>query len=317
VKLSLAIALTVALSLIVAGSAQAYEWQIAKKVLPSLGISKEATSSSGGAFELSVPTLSLTVKCSSESGSGEILKGGTASASMIFTGCLLSGFTKVCTVRSPGKANGTLGAAINTEFLEVEVGGVEKSYDETSLFMEVLIEGELCPYAETEEEVTGTTAAEVPKVGEEATKRTMKFTKAGSELFFGALSASLVGESTTELAGAHAGQQQAVTPIKFNPAPVAFAGTGGANAKMVTISNDGFFRRIKLKQIGITGPYGLADPNNCEGKVLLIAPNVPNSCVITVTCNEKKPGVLFVKFDVLNTGGAVVGLGISEVDMTC
>lgn len=312
----LVIAMAALLSLIVAGSAQAYEWQIAERIMPSLGISKEATASSGGAFELNVPSLSLTIKCTGESGSGEIVKGGKANASMNLTGCTVFGFSK-CTVRSPGGAAGTLKAEISTEFREADVEGVAKFYDETSLSMIALIEGELCAFNETEEEVTGTTAAEVPKVGEETTKRTMKFTKAGAELFFGEEPASLVGETTTELAGAHAAQQMAVLAVRFNPAPVAFAGTGAGNAKMVTISNDGLFRKVKLVKIGVTGPYGLNDPNNCEGMALLVAPNNPNNCVVTVTCNEKKPGVLFSNFDVLNAMNAVVGSGVARTDMTC
>lgn len=315
-KQTLLIAFAVALSLIAASSAQAYEWQIAERIMPSLGISKEATSSSGVEFELSVPSLSLTIKCTGESGSGEIVKGGAASGSMTFTGCTVSSFSK-CVVRSPGKAAGTMYATVTTKFLEADVGGVAKFYDEVSPSMEVLIESELCPFNETEAEVKGTTLAEVPKVGEETTKRTMKFIKAGSELTFGAMSASLAGASTMELAGAHAAQPMAVLAVKFNPAPVAFAGTGAGNAKMVTISNDGLFRKVKLVKIGVTGPYGLNDPNNCEGMALLVAPNNPNNCVVTVTCNEKKPGVLFSNFDVLNAMNVVVGTGIARTDMTC
>jgi len=74
--------------------------------LDGLGIAKETTSSTGGAFELSVPKLSLTIKCTSESGTGEVTEEAKDSDLMTLSGCGVVGAEKTCAVKSPGKSAG-------------------------------------------------------------------------------------------------------------------------------------------------------------------------------------------------------------------
>jgi hypothetical protein len=83
-RISIVTSIVLALALFGAGAAQAAEWEIEDVPLADAGISKAPTTTSGGTFELTIPKLSATVKCTSESGSGEILEGG-GSGSVSFT----------------------------------------------------------------------------------------------------------------------------------------------------------------------------------------------------------------------------------------
>jgi len=313
----IAISCALTLSLVAAGAAQAFEWTIAEEPLQSLSITKESTSSTGGAFELTVPEKKVTIKCTSESGTGEIKTGATSSSTITLSGCTVSE-AKLCTVQSPGKKAGELSAAATTKFLQLEVGGVEKYYDETTLEMTINYSGEACALPK-EVKISGVTAGEVPKVGENAKERTTKFSKTSAEqsgvkgLTYGTDKAFLIGEEKTKLTGEQAGQPQAVTVLSFDPAPVAFAGTGGGNAKLVTIKNNSATRTVKYDEIGITGTYGLEDPNTCIGRQVAAQGN----CIVKVVCNAAGAGKLFVNWEMLGAGGAVLAVGITKVRMTC
>jgi hypothetical protein len=317
-RVLIAISCALTLSLVVAGAAQAFEWEIEEEPLQSLEIAKESTSSSGGAFELTVPEKKLTIKCTSESGTGEIKTEATSSSTITLSGCTVSE-AKSCTVQSPGKKAGELSAAAATKFLQLEVGGVEKYYDETTLEMAIKYSGEACALPE-QVKVSGVTAGEVPKVGETAKERTTNFSKTSAEqsgvkgLTYGAGSkAFLIGEEKTKLTGAHAAQPQAVTVISFDPDPVRFTGTGGPNAKLVTIKNNSATRTVKYAEIGVLSTYGLEDPNTCINRQVAAMGN----CIVKVICNMANNGKLVVHWEMLGAGGAVLAIGITKVRMTC
>jgi hypothetical protein len=314
----IAISCALTLSLVTAGAAQAFEWEIEEEPLQSLEITKESTSSSGGAFELTAPEKKVTIKCTAESGTGEIKTEATSSSTITLTGCTVSE-VKNCTVQSPGKKAGELSATTTTKFLQLEVSSVEKFYDETTLEMTINYTGELCALPE-KVVVSGVTAGEVPKVGETAKERTTKFSKTSAEqsgvkgLTYGAGSkAFLIGELKTKLTGAHAAQPQAVTVISFNPDPVAFTGTGGANAKLVTIKNNSATRVVKYTEIGVLSTYGLEDPNTCINRQVAAMGN----CIVKVICNMANTGKLVVHWDMLGAGGGIIAFGITKARMTC
>ncbi len=309
------ISVALALNLVGVGTAQAYEWTIEGEPLPSLGLGSETTSSSGGAFELAVPNLKLTIKCTAQSGTGEVSGEAKGSASLSFSGCVVSGAEKACTVKSPGKSTGVLAATAATKFLRKGFESGEKFYDEVALFMVVEITGKECVFPE-KTEVFGTTAREVPKMGEEVTKRTGKFSKAIAEesgvsgLSFGKNAAYLTGESTEQLNGGHTGAPIGVNAVTVLPVPVAF--TGPTTTKKVKIFNTSTVT-IKLTEFGLTGPYGLADPNGCLNSQVPTTP-FANFCEVTLTCNQAQPGTFFVKWQVVPPGGAT---GKVTVAMTC
>jgi hypothetical protein len=302
--------------LIVAGPARAFEWTIEEESLASLEISKETTTVTGGVFRLLVPGL-LAVECTSESGSGEILEKAESSASLTFTGCKVEG-NKFCVVSSPGKSTGTLAAAATMKFLEKEVSKTEKYYDQIALTMGVNFSGAGCALVK-ENTVEGTIAAEVPQLGEKTAKRVQKFSQTIAEasgvsnLKFDNFAAYLDGEDKEVLSGVHKEQQMAPVPVTINPAPVAFAGIGAGNAKAVTIGNVGV-RNLELKELGVTGPYGMVDPNNCTMNPLTVPPNMGNTCTVTVTCNEAKPGKFLVVWKVAVAGAPEI---LTKVKMTC
>jgi hypothetical protein len=305
--------LATAFGLIGAVTAQAEEWMIEQDTLGGLGISKETTSSSGGAFELSVPKLSLTIKCTSESGTGTVTEEAKDSDSMTLNGCAVAGAEKTCTVKSPGKIAGVLSATLTTTFLEEEEVEGEKYYDKASLTMVVEITGEACAYPE-KTEVKGTTAREVPAPGEEAKERTEKFSKAITEesgvagLTFGTSPAYLSGQNTERASGPHVGAPVGVTPVSVQPVPIEFTG-GPATTKQIKIANNTVLATIKLLEIGLTGPYGLFDPNTCINRNL--QPFQPvDVCTVEVKCNEAKQGTFFVKWEAPLAGakGSVIVL---------
>jgi hypothetical protein len=294
------IVLAMALGLIGAASAQAEEWTIEQDTLGGLGITKETTSSTGGAFELSVPKLSLTIKCTSEGGTGEVTEEAKDSDSMTLSGCGVAGAEKTCAVKSPGKSAGVLSAALTTQFLEEEVAKTEKYYDKAALTMVVELTGEECPYP-AKTEVKGTTAREVPAPGEESKERTEKFSKAITEeskvagLTFGASPAVLTGQNTEQASGAYSGAPIGVSAITVLPVPIEFTG-GPGTTKQVKIFNTAAHVTIKLLEIGLTGPYGLFDPNHCVNAQLPPIPTM-NFCTVELKCNEAKVGTFFLKWN--------------------
>ncbi len=300
------------LYLSLAASASAYEWTIEGEDLPSLGISKEMISGSGGAFTLTVPTLGIEIKCSTTSSAGEIVEGGSSAYSMSLTGCKLVTWEGVCSVNSPGKSAGTLSSSIAATVVAGEIGKAMKAYDVITPKMTVIFLGEECPYTEINGEISGKIPAEVPKPGEESKERTQKYSKevekdAGSSLLFGGTSkASMSGEITETLSGANKGKPQKVQAVKVTPpAPVAFAGVGPGNARQIMIKNVGDLK-VKLTNLEIfLGPYTLTEPAPpCKGKEL-----VKNAtCTTTIECNiAMSGGVFWVKWDELNAAGNVVG----------
>jgi hypothetical protein len=299
-KTLLAIVLAMAFSLIGAACAQADEWTIEQDTLAGLGIAKETTSSTGGAFELSVPKLSLTIKCTSESGTGTVTEEAQDSDSMTLSGCSVSGAEKTCTVKSPGKSAGVLSAALTTQFLEEEVAEVEKYYDKAALTMVVELTGEKCSLP-AKTEVKGTTAREVPAPGEESKERTEKFSKAIAEeskvagLTFGTSAAFLSGQNTERPSGTYSGAPISVSALTVLPAPIVFTG-GPTTSVLVSIQNLSSHVTIKLLDMGLTGTYSLLDPNSCLNRQL--PPVFPmNVCIVEVKCNQANPGTFFVKWN--------------------
>ncbi len=277
------------------GAADAFEWGIEHEPLGSLEPSSESVSLTGKSVQLSVPSVGLTISCSSTSGTGTIGTGGTSSGTVTLGGCSVVGAGAVCKV-----PNAT--ASTTTEFSEAEVSGVERFFDLVSLSTSIKIEGEECSVATAGPvAVKGVAASEVPKPSEYLAKRLETFSKAAAEragtvLKFGTNPAFLLGEITEQLSGAHEQAPAAVLPITFEPLNIVFAGIGGGNAKQITIKDVGK-KNLKLVELGVLGPYGLADPNGCKGKELQAPPGVPNSCAVTVTCNEMKPGKLLVEYE--------------------
>jgi hypothetical protein len=285
------------LTILGVGAAQAYEWKVGGTELGT----KETISSSGGSFEFTVPKISLTIKCTSESGTGEILTGGTSSSSMSFTGCSVSGSEKTCTVKSPGQASGTLLATIKTAFLEKEIGEKSlKSYDEVKPTMTINITGELCAFP-SELVMSGTTAAQVPNLQEESTERSQKFSNPIVEesgvagLSLGKNPATLTGEDKEKLTGAHKGESQVIVGLRISPNPVTFPG-GATTTKMVTITSlSNVATKIEKVKV-LNGQF--TETNNCDGTAL---PAMNSTCIVTVTCNASpSAGTLRVFWEIPN-----------------
>jgi hypothetical protein len=304
-------------ALVAVDSAQAAEWEISEEPLESLKITKETTSSSGGTFELLVSKPKLTIKCTSESGVGTIAAGGSASATMTLSGCVVVGAEKGCPVSSPGTETGHLSASTTSKFLEREIGETAKFYDSLSVTMTV-VSSESCAFFE-KSTVSGIAVAAVPKLGEGAVKRKLKFSQAIAEesgvasLTFGKSTAFFAGELEMQISGAYAGSPIRVGALQADPWPLEF--TGGVNStKQVKLKNLSGVWFLKLDEIGLTGPYGLTDPNGCIGKTLFLFPDTPPfECEVTLKCNEAKPGKFFAKWEALGSSSS----GSTKVTMTC
>lgn len=316
--LRLTAVLIAASSLYLAGAvtAQAAEWEIEEMPLSGLEMESETTSSSGGAFELTVPTLSLTIYCTSESGNGEILTGGvTGKTSIKLSGCVVSKFEKKCSVKNPGGSTGVLLMTATTTFFETEVKEVEKGYEEVVPKMTVEITGAECTFP-TKLEMSGATSAEVPKLEEEAVERQQKFSKSIAEesgvtsLKLGENQAFLTGEDKEVLSGAHEGEALATTVIIVNPASLFFITT---EAIMVTLENIGP-RNVKITNIEIeAGPFTRIDAN-CKGNKF----EPTNQCGFCVECNSSpSAGVLRIAWDVLNENDEMVGFGARRITLGC
>ena len=281
----IAISIALTFGLIAAGAAQAAEWEIEEVPLSSSETAKETTKTSGGTFELTVPKLSLTVKCTSESGTGEIIEGGGAgNASITLSSCVVAEL-EACAVKSPGKSSGTLAATAETEFFDqvIEEEKTEKSYEEFVPTMTVLFSGEKCTLPK-ELSMTGATAAEVPKLEEESTARTQKFSKAIAEasgvtsLKLGENQAFLTGEDEESLSGENQGRNMAMTEITINPWPIVF---GGPGSQTETLKNLGP-RLVKFVEIVVvSGPFTRTDSVPCKNGNYLMK---NQTCNFTVTC---------------------------------
>jgi len=303
-----------------ASTAQAAEWEIKEAPLGNLELESETLSSSSGAFELTVPTIALTIKCSSESGSGKIIGGEEAAATASFelSGCIVSKFEKACSVKSPGKSTGVLAGTATAKFFETEVKKVEKGYEQFTPTMTVEISGSECSFP-SKLETSGATAAEAPKLEEETATRLQKFSKAAAEeagvtsLKLGANQAFLTGEVKESLSGAHKEEAMGITDVVFNPMFIAFEETGFTQG--VIIKNIGP-RKAKITDLALEAMgFALDDTiQHCKGKTLAAA----DECVFGVSCMTwLSAGWAVVKWDVLNNNDVVVGAGKRRMVLGC
>lgn len=310
--------IVLALTFAIAGvaSAHAEEWEIEDEPLSSLEISGETLTSSGGAFELTVPTLSLTIKCSSESGSGEILEGGsTSKASLQLSGCVVSKAEKTCSVKSPGKSSGVLAATTTTKFLVKEVSKVAKFYDEVVPAMTVEISGAECSFP-SKLEMSGATAAEVPKPEEEATERVRKFSKTSVEqsgvsgLKLGKDQAFLIGEDKEALSGAHKKEALGITDVVTDPSQLIFL---GLERLTITLENTAPVLVEYTTVIVEAGPYFLNQ--GCTGRTFSKA----QGCAFGVECQASpSTGIMLVEWNVLELSSEeLISDGERKVGLTC
>jgi hypothetical protein len=317
----LAFVLAATISLSAVPAAQAIEWTIEGTELVDLE-GKESISSSGEAFEITVPSLELTIKCESQSGAGSITEKAASSSSLTLTGCAV-GEGKVCTVKSPGQASGTLTATLATSLVEKELSKAAKAYDEVKPTMTVETSGAFCTFPKTMK-MAGATAAAVPKVTEESTNRTQKFSKSIAEeagitsMTLGEKQAFFTGEDSEELSGAHAGEQIGTIFFWVRPRTLTFTGTGAGNSKPTTITN--LSDTYKIKVIAVTvfqGNYTVNEPmpTTCKNNIW----NPGATCTLTVICNAtpNNPGRITVEVDQLNAGGTIINSDARDVTMTC
>ena len=105
--------------------------------------------------ELLVPGLSLNINCTGGSGTGHLQGGSTLEGEVHaeFTGCKVLGFAW-CEVRSSGFGVG-VGTILATGAGTGSLLGSGVTLSMTGTFTEILIFNELCPFNETEAEVTG------------------------------------------------------------------------------------------------------------------------------------------------------------------
>jgi len=320
-RILIAFVLALVLSLAAVPAAQALEWTVEGEELVELESAKESITSSGEAFEITVPSLELTIKCKSQSGEGSITEKAASSVSLTLTGCAI-GEGKVCTVKSPEQTSGTLTATLATSLVEKEVSKAAKAYDEVKPTMTVETSGASCTFPKTMK-VAGATAAAVPKVTEEAVKRTQKFSKAIAEeagitsMTLGEKQAFFTGEDSEQLSGAHSGQQVGTLFFWVRPRTLSFTGTGMGNSKTTTITN--LSNTFKIKVIAVDlflGNYTINEPMTaCKGNVW----NPGTSCTLTVICNAtpNNPGTIRVEADQLNAGGTIINSDARDVTMTC
>jgi len=309
----IATAATVIFSLLAIGTAQAAEWAIAGEPLAVLGIGSESTTSSGKTFEITVPAISVTITCTSESGSGEIIKGGaTGKVSMTLKGCTV----KSCTVNSAGQSAGTIQLSGSTKFFALEVEDNEHPYEELPIATTIKFSGAECPLPE-EAKLEGTTAAEVPVLEEELVERPQKFSEAivkasgVTGLKLGKNPAYLTGTDNEILSGAHKSEQVTITEISVNPDPVAF---GGLESQNVVLTNTGPLK-AKYTEIKISeGPYTVVDSTPCKGNKFLAT----KTCTIGVTCEtEMSTGKLEIRWDILSANDKLKGFNRRFVNLSC
>lgn len=317
-RMLIACFLALAVNLIAVQAAQAIEWSIKGTELIDVAPSGESISSSGENFELSVPKLSLTIKCKSESGTGTINQGGLSSASITLSGCEAG--SKFCAVKSPGQSSGTLAATLETKILEKEVSEVPKTYDELTPQMTIEISGAGCTLPK-ELKMKGKTAAEVPQVGTAGITRAQKFSKAIAEqagvtsLALGENQAFLTGTIVEKLSGANANEQVGTLFFWARPRSLALGGVGPAFAKPVTITNLSNVRDIKIIAITVfMGNYTIDEPMPaCKG--LTVAPQ--GTCTVSVVCNAAGNGMFEVEADLLDANNNIIGNDGKQVTMTC
>jgi hypothetical protein len=317
----IALALALAFNLFAVQVAQAIEWTVEGEELINLESGKESITSSGEAFEITVPTLELTIKCKSQSGKGTITEKAASSNSVTLTGCTI-GEGKVCTVKSPEQSTGTLTATLATSFVEKEISKAAKTYDEVKPTMTVETSGALCSLPKTMK-MAGATAAAVPKVTEAVTKRSQKFSKSIAEeagltsMTLGEKQAFFTGEDSEQLSGAHSGQQVGTLFFWARPRTLAFTGTGAGNSKTFTTTNLSNTFKIKIIAIDLfQGNYTINEPMTaCKGNDWAAG----QSCTTTVICNAtpNNPGKITVEADQLNAGGTIINSDARDVTMTC
>jgi hypothetical protein len=218
--IGLALAALFAFSAFAAASAQAHEWWVNGKTLP-VGTDKTMTGT-GGVSTLSVPKLALTLQSKKAKVTGAITNVETTkgvveahvTAQVHFEEVTVKGAEAVCTVKSPGSANGEVTTNIltgkPTTTTGTKVAHVLFSPKETSggvattKFTEIEILGEECSAATIGAvAITGSVEGKVsPEVGVESTEATSEFPStplSGSSLLFGNNPATYAGTQTTML----------------------------------------------------------------------------------------------------------------------
>jgi len=268
-----------------------YEWGIEEYPLSSLEGEDETISTAGGPFEIVVSKLSLTVKCTAETGSGELEVEGTSSGTMTLTGCVVVGSEEACNVNSTEKSAGTIAMSYTTNSFGSES---EANYDEVIPKSTLKFTGKKCGLPE-ELKMSGETAAEVPPPGEETTARTQVFTKKITEesevagLKLGENAADLIGEDSTELTGEF--QQAPVeqvgitvdpSSLLFNPnqtIPIHFRNTTAS-----TMHPNGFL--VRYTDFQIAAPFTFNDPWPCKSVGAPAGPvfGVRVQCTASITC---------------------------------
>lgn len=284
----LVLGLTLLLGAMAPGAAQA--WQINGE-----GFTGEETfSSSGGPFEIGASELSLTISCSKESGSDHTLSGSTGEGTLGLSGCKTVTPTS-CTVQET--------IEIKAQFELKEVSGVTYAVftPSSGSFASITLSGEKCTIA-GKRELSGKTCAEV---GPSAIELEFRFSAAiatscgASELSLGTAKASITGTEWQALTGANAGEIWGVAPQPGEPdigMALIPAGQFKLNeTKEVKVDDLDGAEKWTLKEIGVTGSFGVKEAANCENKAVNMKKG--EVCKAKVTCNEAGMGNFLAKVE--------------------
>lgn len=197
----------------IAAGARAAEWAVGSKTFAELKVKEEKTTLSGQ-ISILVPKLSVTVKCSTTSGSGKAFEGGSGEVSASLSGCEVSGAPS-CTVIQPIELKAKTTAIAAGENYYDSLAALEKE----GTLAKVNFKGEKCALP-LENTVKGTVAGQ-PSWGQDvkwgmafseaisstANEALAKEEKAKLELLFGKNTAFLVGELGVKLSGVNAGKE--------------------------------------------------------------------------------------------------------------
>lgn len=193
--------------------ASASDWTIAGKTLSELKLSEESISLSSGAIKISVPSLSATTECLSDTGSGKILAAGTSQFSLSLKSCSVSGVAG-CTVSEPLTIKGKTESTVTDSLYDKVVA------QEGETLATIVYTGKSCTLPK-ESKLTGSFALQAPReeaieypltaseaISTEANAELTKEGKATLSLKFGEKEARLSGEVKSTLSGANASQPQ-------------------------------------------------------------------------------------------------------------
>lgn len=282
-----------------AGVAQAREWKIKEKGLEELKVKSETIKGKIGTAKIVVPSLSLTIECTSGSTESFSIKtAGQAEGSIALTGCSVPS-SKFCTVKP-------ITLKVFGELTERN-GVVYVAFRPQAGSFGLVQISESCALAETSQ-LTGNLAAEAK--GTEKTEQALPFSAAtakGAEtkLKFGANAATFEASLTGSLSGAHAGEAWAAaggaglgpgTELDFSGDPV-------GTVQTITVENVG----LPLSTVTMQGEWiersGLVD----EGDFLIVPAGGAEACAMPV---KKAKGVTF---ESLIGSGAKCKVGVEFV----